>query len=213
MAGTIRTAFPDQKILYVTGQLDRLMDARLTLWEGEAFLEKPFSVAALREAVSLLLYGSLTKPSAGEPPQCPTGARRPNRSNRTARLATGPEAQDRRRRGASPNPNPTPPADRRSGTAQFDPGGKDFRSLFPATSRLSPRAGRLAGDGPSKEDLRACLPTAGAFPSALSRSTSASGRSMPGARSTGRSRRCFLKRRGGSARPTRRSRPRWRCSD
>jgi two-component system, cell cycle sensor histidine kinase and response regulator CckA len=66
MACTIRTAFPDQKILYVTGQLDRLMDAR-SLWEGEAFLEKPFSVAALREAVSLLLYGSLRKPSAGQP--------------------------------------------------------------------------------------------------------------------------------------------------
>ena len=67
MAGTIRTAFPDQKILYVTGQLDRLMDAR-SLWEGEAFLEKPFSVAALREAVSLLLYGTLNKPSASAPP-------------------------------------------------------------------------------------------------------------------------------------------------
>jgi CheY-like chemotaxis protein len=70
MAGTIRTAFPDQKILYVTGQLDRLMDAR-SLWEGEAFLEKPFSLAALREAVSLLLYGTLKKPSAGEPPPAP----------------------------------------------------------------------------------------------------------------------------------------------
>jgi two-component system cell cycle sensor histidine kinase/response regulator CckA len=65
MAGSIRTAFPDQKILYVTGQLDRLMDAR-SLWQGEAFLEKPFSLAALREAVSLLLYGSLRKPSAGQ---------------------------------------------------------------------------------------------------------------------------------------------------
>jgi two-component system cell cycle sensor histidine kinase/response regulator CckA len=66
MAGTIRTAFPDQKILYVTGQLDRLLDVR-SLWEGEAFLEKPFSLAALREAVSLLLYGTLKKPSASEP--------------------------------------------------------------------------------------------------------------------------------------------------
>ena len=70
MAGSIRTVFPDQKILYVTGQLDRLMDAR-SLWQGEAFLEKPFSLAALREAVSLLLYGSLRKPSAGEPSPAP----------------------------------------------------------------------------------------------------------------------------------------------
>ena len=70
MAGSIRTAFPDQKILYVTGQLDRLMDAR-ALWQGEAFLEKPFSLAALREAVSLLLYGSLRKPSAGQASAAP----------------------------------------------------------------------------------------------------------------------------------------------
>ena len=41
-----------------TGYIDRLMDAR-PLWEGEAFLEKPFSVAGFREAVSILLYGTL----------------------------------------------------------------------------------------------------------------------------------------------------------
>jgi hypothetical protein len=34
------------------------MDAR-PLWEGEAFLEKPFSLEGLREAVSLLLYGTV----------------------------------------------------------------------------------------------------------------------------------------------------------
>jgi CheY-like chemotaxis protein len=62
MAAAIRTAYPDQKILYVTGRTDRLLDAR-SRWKGEAaFLEKPFSPRGLREAVSLLLYGTLNKP-------------------------------------------------------------------------------------------------------------------------------------------------------
>jgi DNA-binding response OmpR family regulator len=51
----------DEKVLYVTGHIDRLMDAR-PLWQGEAFLDKPFSPAGLREAVSLLLFGRLTRP-------------------------------------------------------------------------------------------------------------------------------------------------------
>ena len=60
MVRRIRAMRPDLKVLYVTGHIDRLMDAR-PLWEGEAFLEKPFSAAGLREAVSLLLHGSLKK--------------------------------------------------------------------------------------------------------------------------------------------------------
>jgi len=60
MVRRIRLARPDLKVLYVTGHIDRLMDAR-PLWEGEAFLEKPFSPAGLREAASLLLYGTLRK--------------------------------------------------------------------------------------------------------------------------------------------------------
>jgi hypothetical protein len=36
------------------------MDAR-PLWEGEAFLEKPFGAAALRQAVSLLLHGTIDR--------------------------------------------------------------------------------------------------------------------------------------------------------
>jgi two-component system, cell cycle sensor histidine kinase and response regulator CckA len=66
MAFTIRTKHRDQKILYVTGQLDRLMNAR-PLWRGEACLEKPFSIRGLCEAVSLLLYGTLKKPAGIEP--------------------------------------------------------------------------------------------------------------------------------------------------
>jgi len=58
MVRQIRTTRPDLPVLYVTGHIDRLMDAR-PLWEGEAFLEKPFSVEGLREAVFLLLYGTV----------------------------------------------------------------------------------------------------------------------------------------------------------
>jgi CheY-like chemotaxis protein len=60
MVSRIRAIRPDLPVLYVTGNIDRLMDAR-PLWEGEAFLEKPFTAAGLREAVSLLLTGSLGK--------------------------------------------------------------------------------------------------------------------------------------------------------
>jgi hypothetical protein len=42
------------------GTIDRLMDAR-PLWEGEAFLEKPFSVAGLRKAASLPLYATVRR--------------------------------------------------------------------------------------------------------------------------------------------------------
>jgi len=60
MVRRIRATRPDLKVLYVTGHIDRLMDAR-QLWEGEAFLEKPFTAAGLREAVSLLIFGVLKR--------------------------------------------------------------------------------------------------------------------------------------------------------
>ena len=58
MVRRIRLNRPDIPVLYVTGRIDALMDER-SLCQGEAFLEKPFTVAGLREAVSLLLYGTL----------------------------------------------------------------------------------------------------------------------------------------------------------
>ena len=64
MVRCIRLARPDLRVLYVTGHIDRLMDAR-PLWEGEAFLEKPFSGAGLREAVSLLLHGTIGRRGVG----------------------------------------------------------------------------------------------------------------------------------------------------
>jgi two-component system cell cycle sensor histidine kinase/response regulator CckA len=60
MVRQIRTARPDLKVLYVTAHIDRLLDVRATLWEGEAFLDKPFTTRGLEEAVSLLLYGNLS---------------------------------------------------------------------------------------------------------------------------------------------------------
>jgi CheY-like chemotaxis protein len=64
MVRRIRLTRPDMPVLYVTGRIDGLMDER-SLWQGEAFLEKPFTVAGLREAVSLLLYGTLVTRGVG----------------------------------------------------------------------------------------------------------------------------------------------------
>jgi CheY-like chemotaxis protein len=59
MVRRIRAERPDLKVLYVTGYIDHLMDAR-PLWDGEAFLDKPFSMNGLVEAVSLLVYGKVS---------------------------------------------------------------------------------------------------------------------------------------------------------
>jgi two-component system cell cycle sensor histidine kinase/response regulator CckA len=61
MARQFRAARRDLKVLYVSGVIDRLLDERPILWEGEAFLSKPFTPNGLREAVALLLYGTLKK--------------------------------------------------------------------------------------------------------------------------------------------------------
>lgn len=61
MARRCRGARPDLKVLYVSGVIDRLLNERPMLWEGEAFLEKPFTAAGLREAVAFLLFGTMSK--------------------------------------------------------------------------------------------------------------------------------------------------------
>ena len=63
MVRQCRLARPDLKVLYVSGVIDRLLNDRPQLWEGEAFLEKPYTAKGLREAVALLLYGTLQKPT------------------------------------------------------------------------------------------------------------------------------------------------------
>lgn len=45
------------KVLYLTGFSDRLFKEKATLWQDEAYLDKPCSVKGLLEAVSLLLFG------------------------------------------------------------------------------------------------------------------------------------------------------------
>jgi two-component system cell cycle sensor histidine kinase/response regulator CckA len=54
----------DVKVLYLTGYNDQLFTEKTGLWEDEAFLDKPCTVRALTEAVSLLLNGHLP-PSSG----------------------------------------------------------------------------------------------------------------------------------------------------
>lgn len=58
MVRRLRTDRPDLKVLYVTGNVDLLMDQR-PLWKAEAYLDKPFSPEGLRQAVALLLHGTL----------------------------------------------------------------------------------------------------------------------------------------------------------
>ena len=60
LAQTFRADRPDLKILYVSGVVDRLLDERPVLGDGEAFLAKPFTQTGLLEAVALLLFGSLS---------------------------------------------------------------------------------------------------------------------------------------------------------
>lgn len=59
VARRCRRSRPDLKVLFITGFADDLFDDRRTLWEGEAFLEKPFNRDGLLEATSLLLFGSI----------------------------------------------------------------------------------------------------------------------------------------------------------
>jgi two-component system cell cycle sensor histidine kinase/response regulator CckA len=69
MARRFRMRRPDLKVLFVSGYVDSLLDGQPVLWEGEAFLEKPITSRGLREAVSLLLFGSIHRPvPRGEKP-------------------------------------------------------------------------------------------------------------------------------------------------
>ena len=58
----LRRRDPDVKVLYFTAYSDQLFKEKATLWEHEAFLDKPVTVAGLLEAVSLLLFGHTRGP-------------------------------------------------------------------------------------------------------------------------------------------------------
>lgn len=60
LAQRVRSAEPGVKVLYITGYSDALFTKKSTLWDDEAFLEKPCSPNSLLEAVSLLLHGHVS---------------------------------------------------------------------------------------------------------------------------------------------------------
>lgn len=62
LARRLRLNQPSLKVLYLTGFSDRLFKEKVTLWEDEAFLEKPCSVKGLLQAVSLLMFGQVDVP-------------------------------------------------------------------------------------------------------------------------------------------------------
>ncbi len=63
LARQLRQRDLDAKVLYFTGFSDRLFEERQTLWQHEAFIEKPVTVNELLEAVSLLLFGHTDGPA------------------------------------------------------------------------------------------------------------------------------------------------------
>lgn len=64
LARKLRQTEPGLKVLYLTGFSDSLFKERVTLWEDEAYLDKPCSVSGLLQAISLLSYGRLNAPGA-----------------------------------------------------------------------------------------------------------------------------------------------------
>lgn len=64
LARRLRQEGPSLKVLYLTGYSDHLFKEKVTLWEDEAFLEKPCSVKGLLQAVSLLLFGRFERSDA-----------------------------------------------------------------------------------------------------------------------------------------------------
>jgi len=63
LARRLRSQEPSLKVLYLTGFSDKLFKEKATLWQDEAFLEKPCTLRGLIEAVSLLLTGRVEVPA------------------------------------------------------------------------------------------------------------------------------------------------------
>jgi two-component system cell cycle sensor histidine kinase/response regulator CckA len=63
LARRLRGTDPGLKVLYLTGFSDQLFKEKVTLWQDEAYLDKPCSVKGLLEAVSLLLFGQVRRPA------------------------------------------------------------------------------------------------------------------------------------------------------
>lgn len=67
LASTLRSRFPELKVLFFTGVSDRLFVQADLLPDACAFEDKPITPRGLCQAVNLLLYGTLTRPGAGSP--------------------------------------------------------------------------------------------------------------------------------------------------
>jgi CheY-like chemotaxis protein len=63
VARRLRQDRPGLKVLYLTGYSDSLFKEKVTLWEDEAYLDKPCTIKSLLQAVSLLFFGSLETPA------------------------------------------------------------------------------------------------------------------------------------------------------
>ena len=66
LARRLRQQQPSLKVLYLTGFADNLFKERVTLWQDEAYLDKPCSIKSLLQAVSLLLFGQFDTPRGGD---------------------------------------------------------------------------------------------------------------------------------------------------
>ena len=66
LARRLRQDRPTIKVLYLTGYSDSLFKEKVTLWEDEAFLDKPCSIKSLLQAVSLLTVGTLDTPALAQ---------------------------------------------------------------------------------------------------------------------------------------------------
>jgi two-component system, cell cycle sensor histidine kinase and response regulator CckA len=62
MTKKVRAMRPELRVLYVTAHSELLFKERPELIDGEAFLDKPFTVRGLLEAVSLLKTGTINEP-------------------------------------------------------------------------------------------------------------------------------------------------------
>jgi|KBSSwiStaDraftv2_1062776.scaffolds.fasta_scaffold356330_2 CheY-like chemotaxis protein len=63
LARRLRQEMSELKVLYMSGFCDRVVDDEARRSGREAFLEKPYSIEALEQAVSMLIYGDLQPPS------------------------------------------------------------------------------------------------------------------------------------------------------
>jgi two-component system, cell cycle sensor histidine kinase and response regulator CckA len=69
LARRIRLKQPSVKVLYITGHSDRLFKEKTTLWDDEAFLEKPCTSDSLLEGISLLVSGHLVQKTVWTKPR------------------------------------------------------------------------------------------------------------------------------------------------